>query len=71
MLFFRLFVLPVVLTNPASFWGAFTGLVIENQNISADKLELRVKYATVAHKILLFNERKRTQHEFHRKTQFN
>ena len=44
---------------------------VKIQNISANKLEPKANYASVAHKILLFKERKRTKHEFYRKTQLN
>ena len=57
--------------NPASFMRAFTEPFVEIQNTSVNKLEPRVNYASVAHKILLFKERKRTKHEFHRKTQLH
>ena len=57
--------------NPSSFMRAFTEPFDEIQNISANKLEPKVNYASVARKILLFKERKRTKHEFHRKTQLN
>ena len=57
--------------NPESFMWAFTEPFVQIQNISVNKLEPKVNYAAVAHKILLFKERKRTKHEFHRKTQLN
>ena len=50
---------------------AFTESLVEIQNISVNKLEPKVNYASVAHKILLFKERKRIKHEFHRKIQLN
>ena len=56
--------------NPASFMRAFTKPFVEIQNTSVNKLQSTVNYASVAHKIL-FKERKRTKHEFHRKTQLN
>ena len=57
--------------NPASFMRAFTELFVKIQNISVNKLEPKVNYASVARKIILFKERKRTKHEFHRKRQLN
>ena len=57
--------------NPASFVRTFTEPFVKTQNISVNKLEPKVNYASVAHKILLFKERKRTKHEFHKKTQLN
>ena len=57
--------------NPASFMRAFTEPFVKIQIISVNKLEPKVNYAFVAHKILLFKERKRTKHEFHKKTQIN
>ena len=57
--------------NPARFMRAFTEPFVKIQNISVDKLEPKVNYASVANKILLSKERKRTKHEFHRKTQLN
>ena len=42
--------------NPASFLRAFTEPSVEIQNITVNKLELKVNYASVAHKILLFKE---------------
>ena len=49
---------------------AFTEPFVKIQSISVNKLEPKVNYASVAHKIL-FKERKRTKDEFHRKTQLN
>ena len=57
--------------NPASFMLAFTEPFVEIQNISVDKLEPKVNYASVADKILLLKERKRTKQEFNKKTQLN
>ena len=57
--------------NLASFMRVFTEPFVEIQNISVNKLEPKVNYASNAHKILLFKERKRTRHEFHRKAQLN
>ena len=59
------------LPNPASFMRAFTKPFVEIQNISVNKLEPEVNYASVAPKILLFKERKRTKYVFHRKIQLN
>ena len=59
------------LPNPASFMRAFTEPFVIIQNISVNKLEPKANYVSVTHKILLFKERKRTKHEFHRKTRLN
>ena len=50
---------------------AFIEPFVEIQNISVNKVKPKVKYVSVAHKILLVKERKRTKHEFHRKIQLN
>ena len=50
---------------------AFTEPFVKILNISVNKLEPKVNYASVAHEILLFKERKRTKHEFHKKTPLN
>ena len=42
--------------NPASFMRSFTEPFVEIENISANKLEPKVNYASVAHKISLFKE---------------
>ena len=48
--------------NPTSFVRALTEPFVEIQNISVNKLEPKVNYASVAQKILSFKERKRTKH---------
>ena len=50
--------------NSASFTQAFTEFFVEIQNLSVNKLEPKVNKTSVAHKILLFKERKRTKHKF-------
>ena len=58
-------------SNSASFMRAFTKPFVEIQNISVNKLEPKVNFASVAHTNLLFKERKRTNHEFYREIQLN
>ena len=57
--------------NPASFMQAFTEPFFKIPKISVEELELKVNYASVAHKIILFKEAKPTKHEFHTKAQLN
>ena len=66
MLFLKQWFLKLLeVPNPASFMRAFTKPFVKIQNKSVNKLEPKVNYASVAHKILLFKERKRTKYKFH------
>ena len=57
--------------NPASFMQALTEHFLNIQKISINEREPKANYASVAHKIILFEETKPTKHELHTKTPLN